>query len=104
MREENRAGASEENMWNKRHEDDRVRWDMKISETTRCHPLQAKRESKYFFFCCPGLDLWSVGRTREEAEKRIKEEMHLLISRCSRYPEFNKDLCHCHLSALEINA
>ncbi len=87
-----------------RHEHERVRWDMKISTTARCHPLQAKRESKYFFFYCPGLDLWSVGRTREEAEKRLKEEMRLLLSRCSRYPEFNKGLCHCHLSTLEINA
>ncbi len=91
-------------MWDNRHKDDQVRWDMKISAATSHHLLQAKRESKYFFFYCPGLDLWSVGRTREEAKKKINEEMRLLIARCSRYPEFEKNLCHCHLSALEINA
>lgn len=48
-------------------------------------PVGTRKENKHFFYYCPGLDLWSVGRTREEAEEKLKEEIALLLTRCSEY-------------------
>jgi predicted RNase H-like HicB family nuclease len=57
------------------------------SRTTRSEPtpVEMRKENKHFFFCCPELDLCSVGRTREEAEEKLKEEIALLLTRCSEY-------------------
>ncbi len=52
------------------------------TETT---PVEIRRESRHFFFCCPNLDLWAVGRTREEAEMNLREEILLLLAKCRMY-------------------
>jgi hypothetical protein len=66
--------------------DDWTRWTMKNSETTLVSsPSQTKKEPKYFFFYCPDLDLWSLGRTREEAQKKLEEDLRRLQMRCSKY-------------------
>lgn len=33
----------------------------------------------------PDLDLWSLGRTREEAQKKLEEDLRRLQMRCSKY-------------------
>ena len=56
----------------------------KTTPQTSAHPdIQA--ETRHFFFACPSLDLWSVGRTREEAERRLREDVQVLLARCSKY-------------------
>ncbi len=45
----------------------------------------AKKDSGYQLYFCPDLDLLVVARTREEAEKKFKEDLQMLISMCARY-------------------
>jgi hypothetical protein len=45
----------------------------------------AKKDSTYQLYFCPDLDLLVVARTREEAEKKFKEDLQMLISMCARY-------------------
>jgi predicted RNase H-like HicB family nuclease len=57
------------------------------SATTQNDPtrIETSRRTRHFFYNCPALDLWSVGTTREEAEEKLKEEIALLLTRCSEY-------------------
>lgn len=65
-------------------------------------PLDVQAENRHFFYSCPSLDLWSVGRTREEAESRLREDIQILLSRCSKYSELDRLLeDHC-LKTFEI--
>ena len=54
---------------------------------TRTEPdnPETVRSPRYFVCCCPNLDLWAVGRTREDAERTIREEILLLVARCRDY-------------------
>jgi len=52
------------------------------SEST---PVEIKNASRHFFYYCPKLDLWAVGRSREEAETTLREEIRLLMMRCREY-------------------
>jgi len=61
-------------------------------------------EARHFFYSCPGLDLWAVGRTREEAEAKLKEEIAVLLTRCSKYGALDKLLEDRASAALEIRA
>ena len=47
-------------------------------------------ETRHFFYTCPSLDLWSVGRTREEAERRLREDVQILLARCSKYSDLDR--------------
>ncbi|MGB7295970.1 MAG: hypothetical protein WBC70_10310 [Candidatus Aminicenantales bacterium] len=61
----------------------------KTTPQTSAHPdIQA--ETKHFFYACPSLDLWSVGRTREEAERRLREDVQVLLARCSKYSDLDR--------------
>ncbi len=48
-------------------------------------PVGIRRDTRHFFFYCPNLDLWAVGRTREEAETNLREEIRLLLAKCRIY-------------------
>ena len=61
-------------------------------------------ETRHFFYSCPGLDLWSVGKTREEAERRLREDIAVLLTRCSKYSALDKLLEDRASAALEIRA
>lgn len=61
-----------------------------------------QRETRHFFYTCPSLDLWSVGRTREEAEKRLREDVQILIARCSKYSDLDRLLEDRYLKNIEI--
>ncbi len=73
-------------------------------KTTVSIPIKIKEEHKYFLFYCPVLDIWSVGKTREEAEKHLKEDLRLLLTRCSKYNSLDKVLSDCGLTSIEIRA
>jgi len=62
------------------------------------------KEGRYFFFACPGLDIWSVGATRKEAEKKLREEMLMLLMRCSRYDELDYFLRESCFVTVEVRA
>ena len=87
------------------HKEGWARWKMKATEAARKSNLQIhKRETRHFFFSCPALDLWSVGATRKEAEKRLREELLMLLMRCSRYDELDYFLDDGCFDAVEVHA
>jgi hypothetical protein len=65
------------------------------------HP---KIETRHFFFSCPALDIWSVGATRIEAERKLRDEMLMLLMRCSRYDELEYFLDARCFDAVEVRA
>jgi hypothetical protein len=78
------------------------RWKMKgtaaMKETNQVENI----ELRHYFYSCPGLDLWAVGRTREEAERRLKEEIAVLLTRCSKYNPLDKLLEDRASASLEV--
>ncbi len=74
------------------------------AENRKASPANNKIEARYFFFSCPALDLWSVGATRKEAERRLRDEMLMLLMRCSRYDELDLFLSAGCFDAVEVRA
>ena len=68
------------------------------------NPIDINTETRHFFYSCPGLDLWSVGKTREEAERKLREDIAVLLTRCSKYNALDKLLEDRASVALEIRA
>jgi len=80
-----------------------ARWKMKATTANRkSNPENNKREARHFFFACPALDIWSVGATRQEAERKLREEMLMLLMRCSRYDELDYFLMDSCFSTFEV--
>jgi hypothetical protein len=78
---------------------------MKASiENKKTSPVYHRSEARYFFFACPALDIWSVGATRLEAEKKLRDEMLMLLMRCSRYDELEYFLDARCFDAVEVRA
>jgi len=80
MREKNEAPEGEEG--NPGVERSNMSTTTSQTEST---PVEIRKDTRHFFFYCPKLDLWAVGRTKEEAESRLKEEIRLLLTRCREY-------------------
>jgi hypothetical protein len=74
------------------------------AENGKTSPANNRTETRHFFFSCPALDLWSVGATRKEAEKRLRDEMLMLLMRCSRYDELDLFLSAGCFDAVELRA
>jgi hypothetical protein len=84
-------------------EEDRTRWTMKETTLNRNSNLENyKKESRHYFFACPALDIWSVGASRQEAERKLHEEMLMLLMRCSRYDELDYFLMDSCFTTLEV--
>ncbi len=60
------------------------------------------RHSKHFFYSCPKLDLWALGRTREEAETNLKEEIRWLLARCREHLDCADSLTGNGYATVEI--
>jgi len=76
---------------------------MKPKTTAReSTPIDIQPETRHFFSSCPGLDLWAVGKTREEAERRIREDVQILLARCSKYDELDRLIEDRCLKTVEI--
>jgi hypothetical protein len=76
-----------------------------MKETTvsrNSSPEINKREARHYFFACPALDIWSVGVTRQEAERKLQEELLMLLMRCSRYDELDYFLMDSCFSTFEV--
>ncbi len=62
------------------------RKNMKTTATpSESTPVEIRMANRHFVYYCPGLDLWAVGRTREEAEMTLKEEIRQLLMKCRAY-------------------
>jgi len=83
-------------------EDDWMRWNMKTSRTTTSNPRKNKNQAKFYFCYCPIYDFWSVGKTREEAWRKLKEDLFILLMRCSRYESRDKIIRESAFAPLEI--
>ena len=76
---------------------------MKATTANRnSNPENNNREARHFFFACPALDIWSLGATRQEAERKLREEMLMLLMRCSRYDELDYFLMDSCFSPFEV--
>lgn len=65
-------------------------------------PQEAGQETRHFVYSCPGLDLWSIGRTKEEAENKLRQEMQLLWMRCSKYDDLEPFIGDSAFATVEI--
>jgi hypothetical protein len=82
-----------------------ARWKMKATAANqKSNSENNKRETRHFFFSCPGLDIWSVGASRKEAERKLREEMLMLLMRCSRYDELDYFLMDSCFATVEVRA
>jgi hypothetical protein len=75
---------------------------MKGTEAMKETNLMDNIEMRHFFYSCPGLDLWAVGRTREEAERKLREEIAVLLTRCSKYDALDTLLEDRASAAIEV--
>jgi hypothetical protein len=75
-----------------------------MAENKKTSAANHKPENRYFFYACPALDIWSVGATRREAERRLRDEMLMLLMRCSRYDELDLFLSADCFNAVEVRA
>jgi hypothetical protein len=86
-----------------REQESQARWKMKMIAANQNSNLESdKMENRHFFFVCPALDIWSVGATRQEAERKLQEEMLMLLMRCSRYDELDYFLMDSCFSTREV--
>jgi hypothetical protein len=82
-----------------------ARWKMKaITANLKSNSPNNRKETRHFFFSCPALDIWSVGATRKEAERKLREEMLMLLMRCSRYDELDYFLMDSCFATVEVRA
>ena len=79
---EKAAGASREEGAKPGVERKNMKTTATRSEST---PVEIRMVNRHFVYYCPGLDLWAVGRTREEAELTLKEEIRQLLIKCRAY-------------------
>lgn len=69
---------------------------MKVSVTFRVSlPIFIKKDGKHFISCCPVLDVWSQGKTREKAESNLKEAVRLFLVDCFERGTLEKVLKDC---------
>jgi len=69
---------------------------------TESTPVEIKNTSRHFFYYCPKLDLWALGRTREEAEMTLREEIRLLLTKCRDYLDSSESLNGSGYAMVEI--
>jgi len=82
-----------------------MRWSMKTSKTTTTsNLLMNNRQAKYYFYYCPIFDFWAFGKTKEEAWRRLKEDLFLLLEKCSGHEPVDKAFREYTYSAVEIRA
>ena len=57
--------------------------DMKTSVTFRASlPISITKKQKHYVSCCPVLDIWSQGETKEEATENLRETLQLFLIDC----------------------
>jgi predicted RNase H-like HicB family nuclease len=82
-----------------------MRWNMKTSKTTATsNLLKNNNQAKYYFCYCPIFDFWAFGRTKEEAWRMLKEDLFLLLMKCSCHESKDKVFREYSYSSAEIRA
>ena len=57
--------------------------DMKTSVTFRASfPISITKKQKHYVSCCPVLDVWSQGETKEEATENLRDALQLFLIDC----------------------
>jgi len=73
---------------------------MKISVTFHLSlPFTIKKREKYYVSCCPILDVWSQGETKEKAIRNLREALQLFLIDCFERSTLDKVLKDCGFTA-----
>ena len=64
-------------------------------------PFTVKKKDKYYVTCCPVLDVWSQGETRERAIENLREALQLFLLDCFERGTLDKVLKESGFSALK---
>jgi predicted RNase H-like HicB family nuclease len=69
---------------------------MKMSVTVQVSlPISITKKEKYFFSCCPILDVWSQGETELIAVDNLREALQLFLIDCFERGTLDKVLKDC---------
>ena len=73
---------------------------MKTSATFKVSlPFTIKKKAEYFVSCCPVLDVWSQGETKEKAIDNLREALQLFLLDCFERGTLDKVLKECGFAA-----
>lgn len=63
-------------------------------------PISIKKKENIYISCCPVLDVWSQGKTQEEARKNIEEALKLFLFTCIDKGTLDEVLKACGFRAI----
>jgi len=73
---------------------------MKTSVTFHASlPIKITKKKEYYVSCCPVLDVWSQGETREKATENLREALQLFLIDCFERGRLDKVLKECGFKA-----
>lgn len=64
-------------------------------------PFTVKKKRMYYVSCCPVLDVWSQGETREKAIENLREALQIFLLDCFERGTLEKVLKESGFSALK---
>lgn len=62
-------------------------------------PIKIAKKKKIYVSCCPVLDVWSQGDTREKAKENLREALQLFLIDCFERGALDKVLKDCGFTA-----
>jgi len=62
-------------------------------------PIKITKKKKFYVSCCPVLDVWSQGETREKATENLREALQLFLINCFERGTLDKVLKDCGFTA-----
>lgn len=73
---------------------------MKTSVTFHASlPIKITKKKNFYVSCCPVLDVWSQGETREKATENLREALQLFLIDCFERGALDKVLKECGFTA-----
>lgn len=64
-------------------------------------PFTLKKKTKYYVSCCPVLDVWSQGETKQNAIENLREALQLFLLDCFERGTLDKVLKECGFTTLK---
>ena len=75
--------------------------EMKTSVTFRTSlPITITKKDKHYVSCCPVLDVWSQGETKEKATENLREALQLFLIDCYERGTLDKVLKDSEFTAV----
>lgn len=65
-------------------------------------PAQVKKKGKYYVSCCPVLDVYSQGETKELALENLAEALRLFLISCFERGVLDEVLRDCGFQPIEV--